>query len=97
MLATRATLGKEEFWNHDTLQRLITWKIKADLSESCPHLLQKPAEGHQADKTLEMQFYTDISGSIPSLKVTVIATWEKVEEGDLSQMSSDSLPVKQFA
>lgn len=70
MLATMGTLGKEEIWNHDTLQRLITQKIKADLSESClpPHpnllILQKPAEGHEADRTLEMQFYTDISGSL---------------------------------
>lgn len=64
------------------------WKVKADLSESCPHLLQKPEEGCQAGKTLEMQFYTDIPGSMfktPLLKVIVAATWEKMEEDDPSQ------------
>lgn len=40
----------------------FVWK----LSPPPPNLLilQKPAEGHEADRTLEMQFYTDISGSL---------------------------------
>lgn len=45
--------SKEEFWIHDNFaEAVVIGKVKTDLSESCPHPLQKQ-EGLQAEKTLE--------------------------------------------
>lgn len=50
---------REGVLSHDNLAEAITiWRVKADLSESCSHLFQKPEEGPQAEDTGDVILYS---------------------------------------